>query len=151
MANYQTQVFSPPNQRKNLSQAKAIYYFDCYCLNAGQVIELKAKNAGLENIIQLITHTNSAVKFQQTCKILNIKRDVLAQWLQTHGWDRRLNGACASTHYSEQRGYCETKYKDRIKVKKNADLGTYSQIEFFILLKGMQFLIKHFKDDKNEK
>ena len=31
---------------------------------AGQVIELEAKNAGLESAIQIITHTNNAVKFQ---------------------------------------------------------------------------------------
>ena len=109
-----------------------------------QVIELKAKNAGLENAIQIITHTNNAVKFQQACKILNIKRDVLAQWLRSHGWDRRLNGVRASTHYSEERGYCETKYEERTRVKNNGDLGTYSQIEFFILPKGMQVLTKHF-------
>lgn len=148
MANYQTQVFNYPNQKKTLSQTKAIYYFDCYCLNAGQVIELEAKNAGLEDTIQVITHTNSTAKFQQACKILNITRDVLVQWLQTYGWDRRLNDTRASTHESEQRGYCETKYEERTKVKKNGDLGTYSQVEFFILPKGMQVLTKHFKDDK---
>ncbi len=114
----------------------------------GQVIELEAKNAGLENAIQIITHTNNAVKFQQACKILNIKHNVLAQWLRSHGWDRHLNSARTSTYYSETRGYCETKYQQQTKVKNNGDLGTYSQIDFFILPKGMQVLAKHFNGDK---
>ena len=33
-------------------------------------------------------------------------------------------------------------------VKNNGDLGTYSQIDFFILPKGMQVLAKHFNGDK---
>jgi len=109
-----------------------------------QVIELEHKNIGLERSIQTITQTPTGVKFQQACKILNIKRQVLADWLRSHGWDRRLQNARASTHYSQERGYCETKYEERTKIKANGDLGSYSQIEFFILPKGMEVLAKHF-------
>lgn len=109
-----------------------------------QVIELEYKNTGLEKSIKVITQTNHGVKFQQACKILNIKRSVLADWLSKHGWDRRLNNARASTHYSQERGYCETKYEERTKIKANGELGSYSQIEFFILPKGMEVLAKHF-------
>jgi len=109
-----------------------------------QVIELEHKNTGLEKSIKVITQTNHGVKFQQACKILNIKRSVLADWLSKHGWDRRLNNARASTHYSQERGYCETKYEERTKIKANGELGSYSQIEFFILPKGMEVLAKHF-------
>lgn len=109
-----------------------------------QVIELEHKNTGLEKSIKVITQTNHGVKFQQACKILNIKRQVLADWLRSHGWDRRLQNARASTHYSQERGYCETKYEERTKIKANGELGSYSQIEFFILPKGMEVLAKHF-------
>jgi phage regulator Rha-like protein len=109
-----------------------------------QVIELEHKNTGLEKSIQTITQTNHGVKFQQACKVLNIKRQVLADWLRSHGWDRRLQNARASTHYSQERGYCETKYEERTKIKANGELGSYSQIEFFILPKGMEVLAKHF-------
>lgn len=109
-----------------------------------QVIELEHKNTGLEKSIKVITQTNHGIKFQQACKILNIKRSVLADWLSKHGWDRRLNNARASTHYSQERGYCETKYEERTKIKANGELGSYSQIEFFILPKGMEVLAKHF-------
>lgn len=109
-----------------------------------QVIELEHKNTGLEKTIKVITQTNHGVKFQQACKILNIKRQVLADWLRSHGWDRRLQNARASTHYSQERGYCETKYEERTKIKANGELGSYSQIEFFILPKGMEVLAKHF-------
>lgn len=109
-----------------------------------QVIELEHKNTGLERSLQTITQTPTGVKFQQACKILNIKRQVLADWLRSHGWDRRLQNARASTHYSQERGYCETKYEERTKIKANGELGSYSQIEFFILPKGMEVLAKHF-------
>ena len=109
-----------------------------------QVIELEHKNIGLERSIQTITQTPTGVKFQQACKILNIKRQVLADWLSSHGWDRRLQGYRASTYYSQERGYCETKYEERTKIKANGELGSYSQIEFFILPKGMKVLAKHF-------
>ena len=110
----------------------------------GQVIELEHKNIGLERSIQTITQTPTGVKFQQACKILNTKQSVLSDWLRSHGWDRRLQNARASTHYSQERGYCETKYEERTKIKANGDLGSYSQIEFFILPKGMEVLAKHF-------
>lgn len=109
-----------------------------------QVIELEAKNTGLERTIQTITQTRNGVKFQQACKLLNIKRHVLAKWLKEHGWDRYLNGARSSTYYSEERGYCETKIEEITKVKTNGELGSYTQIEFFILPKGMAILSKHF-------
>lgn len=109
-----------------------------------QVIELEHKNTGLERSLQTITQTPTGVKFQQACKILNIKRQVLADWLRSHGWDRRLQNARASTYYSQERGYCETKYEERTKIKANGELGSYSQIEFFILPKGMEVLAKHF-------
>lgn len=109
-----------------------------------QVIELEHKNLGLEQSIQTITQTPTGVKFQQACKILNIKRHVLAEWLSKHGWDRRLNNTRASTYYSQERGYCETKYEEVVKVKTNGELGSYTRIEFFILPKGMQILVKHF-------
>ena len=108
------------------------------------VIELEHKNIGLERSIQTITQTPTGVKFQQACKILNIKRQVLADWLRSHGWDRRLQNVRASTYYSQERGYCETKYEERTKIKANGELGSYSQIEFFILPKGMDVLVKHF-------
>lgn len=109
-----------------------------------QVIELEHKNTGLEKSIKVITQTNHGVKFQQACKLLNIKRSVLADWLSKHDWDRRLNNARASTHYSQERGYCETKYEECTRIKANGELGSYSQIEFFILPKGMEVLAKHF-------
>ena len=109
-----------------------------------QVIELEHKNIGLERSIQTITQTPTGVKFQQACKILNIKRQVLADWLSSHGWDRRLQNTRASTYYSQERGYCETKYEERTKIKANGELGSYCQIEFFILPKGMDVLAKHF-------
>lgn len=109
-----------------------------------QVIELEHKNLGLEQSIQTITQTPAGVKFQQACKILNIKRHILTEWLSKHGWDRRLNNTRASTYYSQERGYCETKYEEVVKVKTNGELGSYTRIEFFILPKGMQILVKHF-------
>ncbi|MFV5265114.1 Rha family transcriptional regulator [Acinetobacter courvalinii] len=109
-----------------------------------QVIELEHKNIGLEKSIQTITQTHHGVKFQQACKILNVKRHILATWLRTHGWDRHLNNARASTHYSQERGYCETKYEEVTKIKTNGELGSFTKIEFFILSKGMQVLAKHF-------
>ena len=109
-----------------------------------QVIHLETQNHSLECTIDTITQTPSGVKFQQACKILNIKRQVLADWLRSHGWDRRLQKARASTHYSQERGYCETKYEEVTRVKTNGELGSYSKIEFFILPKGMQVLAKYF-------
>lgn len=109
-----------------------------------QVIELEARNTGLEQTIQTITQTTHGVKFQQACKILDVKRHVLATWLRTHGWDRHLNNARASTYYSQERGYCETKYEEVTRVKASGELGSYTKIEFFILPKGMQILAKHF-------
>lgn len=109
-----------------------------------QVIELESRNNGLERTIQTITQTRHGVKFQQACKLLHIKRHVLAKWLREHGWDRHLNHARSSTYYSEERGYCETKIEEITKVKTNGELGSYTQIEFFILPKGMAILSKHF-------
>ena len=107
-------------------------------------IELEAKNTGLERSIQTITQTSHGVKFQQACKILNIKRHVLAEWLRSHGWDRHLNDSRASTYYSQERGYCETKYSEVTRLNKCGELYSYTQIDFFILPKGMEVLAKHF-------
>lgn len=109
-----------------------------------QVIELEHKNLGLEQSIQTITQTPAGVKFQQACKILNIKQSILADWLRSHGWDRKLNKTRASTYYSQQHGYCETKYEEVAKIRPNGDPYTFTKIEFFILPKGMQLLAKRF-------
>ena len=113
-----------------------------------QVIELEHKNTGLEKSIQAITQTNHGVKFQQACKILDIKQAILANWLRQHSWDRKLNNTRASTYYSQERGYCETKYEEVARVRPNGDPYTFTKIEFFILPKGMQVLAKYFGGDK---
>ncbi|MNY92876.1 Phage regulatory protein Rha [compost metagenome] len=113
-----------------------------------QVIELEHKNTGLEKSIKVITQTNHGVKFQQACKILNIKQAILANWLRQHSWDRKLNNTRASTYYSQERGYCETKYEEVARVRPNGDPYTFTKIEFFILPKGMQVLAKYFGGDK---
>ena len=113
-----------------------------------QVIELEHKNTGLEKSINVITQTNHGVKFQQACKILNIKQAILANWLRQHSWDRKLNNTRASTYYSQERGYCETKYEEVARVRPNGDPYTFTKIEFFILPKGMQVLAKYFGGDK---
>jgi len=84
------------------------------------------------------------VKFQQACKILDVKQQVLAEWLRKNNWDRYLNNARASTYYSENRGYCETKYSLKEGVKATGQPYSYTQTEFFILPKGMQILAKRF-------
>ncbi|SCC70838.1 Rha family transcriptional regulator [Acinetobacter albensis] len=109
-----------------------------------QVIELEHKNIGLEKSIQTITQTPSGVKFQQACKILNIKQPILANWLRQHSWDRMLNNTRASTYYSQERDYCETKYEEVARIRPNGDPYTFTKIEFFILPKGMQVLAKFF-------
>lgn len=109
-----------------------------------QVIELEHKNIGLEKSIQTITQTPSGVKFQQACKILNIKQPILANWLRQHSWDRKLNNTRASTYYSQERDYCETKYEEVARIRPNGDPYTFTKIEFFILPKGMQVLAKFF-------
>jgi len=112
-----------------------------------QVIHLKTQNQSLERTIETITQTPAGVKFQQACKILNIKRQVLASWLRKHGWDRHLNHVRTSTHYSQSRGYCETKYEKVIRVRPNGDQYTFTMIEFFILPKGMNILAKTFSNE----
>lgn len=112
-----------------------------------QVIHLKAQNQSLERTIDNITQTPTGVKFQQACKILNIKRQVLASWLRKHGWDRHLNNARTSTYYSQARGYCETKYEKAIRVRPNGEQYTFTMVEFFILPKGMKILVKAFGKD----
>ncbi|EPR9358070.1 phage antirepressor KilAC domain-containing protein [Acinetobacter baumannii] len=109
-----------------------------------QVIHLETQYQSLERTIDTITQTPAGVKFQQACKILNIKREVLANWLRKHGWDRKLNGVRASTYYSQERGYCETKYEEVARIRPNGDPYTFTKIEFFILPKGMNVLAKHF-------
>ncbi|MFV5442089.1 phage antirepressor KilAC domain-containing protein [Acinetobacter oleivorans] len=112
-----------------------------------QVIHLETQNQFLERTIDTITQTPTGVKFQQACKILNIKRQVLASWLRKHGWDRHLNNARTSTYYSQVRGYCETKYEKVIRVRPNGDQYSFTMIEFFILPKGMTILAKAFGKD----
>lgn len=111
---------------------------------AEQNIQLTTENKVLSQAIETITHTEHGVKFQQACKILNVKQQALAEWLRKHNWDRYLNGARASTYYSENRGYCETKYSLKEGVKATGQPYSYTQTEFFILQKGMQILAKRF-------
>lgn len=111
---------------------------------AEQNIQLTTENKVLSKAIETITHTEHGVKFQQACKILNVKQQELAEWLRKHNWDRYLNNARASTYYSENRGYCETKYSLKEGVKPSGQSYSYTQTEFFILPKGMQILAKRF-------
>ena len=111
---------------------------------AEQNIQLTTENQVLSKAIETITHTEHGVKFQQACKILNVKQQELAEWLRKHNWDRYLNNARASTYYSENRGYCETKYSLKEGVKPSGQSYSYTQTEFFILPKGMQILAKRF-------
>ena len=112
-----------------------------------QVIHLETQNQCLERTIDTITQTPAGVKFQQACKILNIKRQVLASWLRKNGWDRHLNNMRTSTYYSQSRGYCETKYEKVVRVRPNGDHYTFTMVEFFILPKGMKILAKAFGKD----
>ena len=111
---------------------------------AEQNIQLAAENKTLSSAIENITATEKGVKFQQACKILGIKRETLAAWLRVNGWDRYLNEVRTSTHKSETRGYCETKYTQTDNIKASGQPYTYTKIEFFILPKGMAVLAKHF-------
>lgn len=111
---------------------------------AEQNIQLAAENKTLSNAIENITATENGVKFQQACKILNAKQADLAKWLRTKGWDRYINKSRASTHYSQERGYCETKFEEVDGVKPSGEPYNYTKIEFFILPKGMAVLAKHF-------
>ena len=113
-------------------------------VQAKQNLQLNAENKALSVAIETITHTEHGVKFQQACKILNAKQQELAEWLRKHNWDRYLNGARASTYYSENRGYCETKYSLKEGVKPSGQPYSFTQTEFFILPKGMQILAKKF-------
>ena len=113
-------------------------------VQAKQNLQLTSENQVLTKAIETITHTEHGVKFQQACKILNIKQQELAEWLRKHNWDRYLNNARASTYYSESRGYCETKYSLKEGVKPSGQPYSFTQTEFFILPKGMQILAKRF-------
>jgi len=113
-------------------------------VQAKQNLQLTSENKALSQAIETITHTEHGLKFQQACKILNVKQQVLAEWLRKHNWDRYLNNARASTYYSESRGYCETKYSLKEGVKASGQPYSYTQTEFFILPKGMQILAKRF-------
>ena len=113
-------------------------------VQAKQNLQLSAENQVLSKAIETITHTEHGVKFQQACKILNVKQQELAEWLRKHNWDRYLNNSRASTYYSESRGYCETKYSLKEGVKASGQPYSYTQTEFFILPKGMQILAKRF-------
>lgn len=109
-----------------------------------KVIELTTENQTLAKAIENITATENGVKFQQACKILNVKQADLAKWLRVKGWDRYINKSRASTHYSQERGYCETKFEEVDGVKPSGEPYNYTKIEFFILPKGMAVLAKHF-------
>lgn len=111
---------------------------------AEQNIQLTTENQTLAKAIENITATENGVKFQQACKILNVKQADLAKWLRDKGWDRYINKSRASTHYSQERGYCETKFKEVDGVKPSGEPYNYTKIEFFILPKGMAVLAKHF-------
>ena len=111
---------------------------------AEQNIQLTTENQTLTKAIKNITATESGVKFQQACKILNVKQADLAKWLRAKGWDRYINKSRASTHYSQERGYCETKFEEVDGVKPSGEPYNYTKIEFFILPKGMAVLAKHF-------
>lgn len=111
---------------------------------AEQNIQLTAENQTLTKAIENITATENGVKFQQACKILNVKQADLAKWLRAKGWDRCINKSRASTHYSQERGYCETKFEEVDGVKPSGEPYNYTKIEFFILPKGMAVLAKHF-------
>lgn len=111
---------------------------------AEQNIQLASENQTLTKAIENITATENGVKFQQACKILNVKQADLAKWLRAKGWDRYINKSRASTHYSQERGYCETKFEEVDGVKPSGEPYNYTKIEFFILPKGMAVLAKHF-------
>lgn len=113
-------------------------------VQAKQNLQLTSENKVLIKAIETITHTEHGVKFQQACKILNAKQYVLAKWLREKGWDRYINKSRASTHYSQERGYCETKFEEVDGVKPSGEPYNYTKIEFFILPKGMALLAKHF-------
>lgn len=113
-------------------------------VQAKQNLQLTSENNVLSKAIETITHTEYGVKFQQACKILNVKQQVLAEWLRKNNWDRYLNNARASTYYSENRGYCETKYSQKEGVKASGQPYSYTQTEFFILPKGMLVLARNF-------
>ena len=113
-------------------------------VQAKQNLQLTSENKVLTKAIETITHTEHGVKFQQACKILNAKQYVLAKWLREKGWDRYINKSRASTHYSQERGYCETKFEEVDGVKPSGEPYNYTKIEFFILPKGMALLAKHF-------
>lgn len=117
-------------------------------VQAKQNLQLTSENKTLSVAIETITQTEHGVKFQQACKILNVKQADLAKWLRDKGWDRYLNEARASTYYSESRGYCETKYSHKEGVKPSGQPYSYTQTEFFILPKGMQILAKRFGEAK---
>lgn len=111
---------------------------------AKQNLQLSSENRALSKAIETITHTEHGIKFQQACKILNVKQQELANWLREHNWDRYLNNSRASTSYSEKLGYCETKYSLKKGVKPLGQPYSYYQTEFFILPKGMKILAKRF-------
>lgn len=113
---------------------------------AEQNIHLTTENKTLSRAIDNITATESGVKFQQACKILNVKQADLAKWLRDHNWDRYINKSRASTHYSQERGYCETKFSEVVGVKPCGQPFNYTKIEFFILPKGMAALAKKFSE-----
>lgn len=110
-----------------------------------QVITLSQEVKTLNQAIDTITSGASDIKFQQASKILGVTQSVLAAWLREHKWDRYLNKSRASTAYSEERGYCWTKYEQKTGVKPSGAEYEFTQIEFFIKQKGMAILTKEFQ------
>lgn len=109
-----------------------------------QNIALTNENKVLNTAIENITNTGEGVKFQQACKTLSVKQAELAKWLRDNKWDRWINKSRASTYYSQERGYCMTKFEEKDGVKASGEPYNYTSIEFFILPKGMAKLAKVF-------
>lgn len=133
------------NQPKQLNLNDATVLRGLLLNYSEQVITLSQEVKTLNHAIETITSGASDIKFQQASKILGVTQSVLAEWLRTHKWDRYLNKSRASTAYSEDRGYCWTKYEQKTGVKPSGAEYEFTQIEFFIKPKGMAILTKEFQ------
>jgi phage regulator Rha-like protein len=133
------------NQPKQLNLNDATVLRDLLLNYSEQVITLSQEVKTLNQAIETITGGAADIKFQQASKILGVTQSVLAEWLRTHRWDRYLNKSRASTAYSEERGYCWTKYEQKTGVKPSGAEYEFTQIEFFIKPKGMAILTKEFQ------
>lgn len=133
------------NQPKQLNLNDATVLRDLLLNYSEQVITLSQEVKTLNQAIDTITSGATDIKFQQASKILGITQSVLAEWLRERKWDRYLNKSRASTAYSEERGYCWTKYEQKTGVKPSGAEYEFTQIEFFIKPKGMAILTKEFQ------